>query len=249
VADVLRGAVARAESARLSPDRPAASGKTTAARIIAMALNCPNGTPRGDPAGSARNCLGSGTAQANSTLSISMRQQPGVDDARDLARAGMYAASREAQYKVTSSDEAQMLTREAWNSAAKVLEEPPPGVVFVLATTDRRRLPAAAAPVLSRLQRSTQAASDRSHPGPAAAGLEASGSRRTTTRERSRPARRRACATRSACLDQCLRFGKAPYRERVARCWAHRGEEITKKSLTSSRNPAAEGVFRWSTGW
>jgi DNA polymerase-3 subunit gamma/tau len=65
----------------------------------------------------------------------------------------MYAASQEGRFKVYIVDEAHMLTREAWNALLKILEEPPPGVVFVFATTEPQKIAAAAAPVLSRLQR------------------------------------------------------------------------------------------------
>jgi len=86
-------------------------------------------------------------------VEIDAASNRGVDDARDLRERAMYAASREGHHKVYIVDEAHMLTREAWNALLKVLEEPPPGVVFVFATTEPQKIAAAAAPVLSRLQR------------------------------------------------------------------------------------------------
>jgi DNA polymerase-3 subunit gamma/tau len=86
-------------------------------------------------------------------VEIDAASNRGVDDARDLRERAMYAASREGHYKIYIIDEAHMLTREAWNALLKILEEPPPGVVFVFATTEPQKIAAAAAPVMSRLQR------------------------------------------------------------------------------------------------
>ncbi len=86
-------------------------------------------------------------------VEIDAASNRGVDDARDLRERAMYAASQEGHHKVYIVDEAHMLTREAWNALLKMLEEPPPGVVFVFATTEPQKIAAAAAPVLSRLQR------------------------------------------------------------------------------------------------
>jgi DNA polymerase-3 subunit gamma/tau len=65
----------------------------------------------------------------------------------------MYAPSADDRYKVYIVDEAHMLTKEAWNTLLKVLEEPPPRVVFAFATTEPQKIAQLAAPVLSRLQR------------------------------------------------------------------------------------------------
>src|SRR6476619_8560236 len=155
VAAVLRGAVARGRVGHgYLLTGPRGVGKTTAARILAMALNCPNRDPSGDPCGECENCtrVWSGTANLD-VVEIDAASNRGVDDARDLRERAMYAASREGHYKVYIVDEAHMLTREAWNALLKVLEEPPPRVVFVFATTEPQKIAAAAAPVLSRLQR------------------------------------------------------------------------------------------------
>jgi len=155
VAAVLRGAVARGRVGHgYLLTGPRGVGKTTAARILAMALNCPNREPSGDPCGECENCTRVWSGAANiDVVEIDAASNRGVDDARDLRERAMYAASREGHSKVYIVDEAHMLTREAWNALLKVLEEPPPGVVFVFATTEPQKIAATAAPVLSRLQR------------------------------------------------------------------------------------------------
>ena len=139
---------------------PRGVGKTTAARILAMALNCetrqavgPTAAP-GEPCGSCRSCerIWSGSASLD-VVEIDAASNRGVDDARDLRERAMYAASAEGRHKVYIVDEAHMLTREAWNTLLKILEEPPPGVVFVFATTEPNKITNTAAPVMSRLQR------------------------------------------------------------------------------------------------
>jgi DNA polymerase-3 subunit gamma/tau len=155
VAAALRGAVAQGRVAHgYLFAGPRGVGKTTAARILAMALNCDNRTPAGEPCGACESCKRIWTGAANlDVVELDAASNRGVDDARDLRERAMYAASTEAGSKVYIVDEAHMLTREAWNALLKILEEPPARVVFVFATTEPQKIANTAAPILSRLQR------------------------------------------------------------------------------------------------
>jgi len=128
-------------------------GKTTAARILAMALNCPN-REGGEPCGECDSCdrIWSGRASLD-VIEIDAASHRGVDDARDLRERAMYAPTSEERYKIYILDEAHMLTRDAWNALLKILEEPPPRVVFAFATTEPQKIEQGAAPVMSRCQR------------------------------------------------------------------------------------------------
>ena len=133
---------------------PRGTGKTTLARVLAMALNCENKAADHEPCGSCVSCtrIWSGSASLD-VVEIDAASNRGVDDARDLRERAMYAPSGADHHKVYIIDEAHMLTREAWNALLKILEEPPPRVVFVFATTEPQKIAQAAAPVLSRVQR------------------------------------------------------------------------------------------------
>ena len=158
VAKTLKGAIA---SGRVAHGYllcgPRGTGKTTLARVLAMALNCDRrGEPElnGEPCGACESCqrIWAGSTSMD-VVEIDAASNRGVDDARDLRERAMYAPSTSDRYKVYIVDEAHMLTREAWNALLKILEEPPPRVVFVFATTEPQKIAQAAAPVLSRLQR------------------------------------------------------------------------------------------------
>src|SRR5581483_2396046 len=155
VAAALRGAVSQNRVAHgYLFAGPRGVGKTTAARILAMALNCQNRSAAGEPCGACESCTRIWTGAASlDVVELDAASNRGVDDARDLRERAMYAASAEDRSKVYIVDEAHMLTREAWNALLKILEEPPPRVVFVFATTEPQKIAQAAAPVLSRLQR------------------------------------------------------------------------------------------------
>ncbi len=128
-------------------------GKTTAARVLAMALNCPDRSD-GEPCGVCESCdsIWAGRTTLD-VIEIDAASNRGVDDARDLRERAMYAPSDESRYKVYIIDEAHMLTGVAWNALLKTIEEPPPRVIFVFATTEPEKIRQMAAPVLSRCQR------------------------------------------------------------------------------------------------
>ena len=155
VSNTLRGAIARDRVAHgYLLCGPRGVGKTTLARVLAMALNCENRTADGEPCGRCTSCqrIWSGSSSLD-VVEIDAASNRGVDDARELRERAMYAPSGDERFKVYIVDEAHMLTREAWNALLKILEEPPPRVVFVFATTEPQKIAQSAAPVLSRLQR------------------------------------------------------------------------------------------------
>ncbi len=155
VANTLKGAIARDRVAHgYLLCGPRGTGKTTLARVLAMALNCENKQGDGEPCGRCQSCERIWGGQASmDVVEIDAASNRGVDDARELRERALYAPSGEDRWKVYIVDEAHMLTREAWNALLKILEEPPPRVVFTFCTTEPQKIAQAALPVLSRLQR------------------------------------------------------------------------------------------------
>ncbi|MCC7196027.1 MAG: DNA polymerase III subunit gamma/tau [Gemmatimonadaceae bacterium] len=155
VATTLRNAIAhnRVASAYLFTG-PRGTGKTTLARVLAMSLNCENRRADREPCGECTSCRQTWAgATSLDVIEIDAASNRTVNDARDLRERVMYAPSGDDRYKVYIVDEAHMLTKDAWNTLLKVIEEPPPRVVFVFATTDPQAIANMAAPVLSRVQR------------------------------------------------------------------------------------------------
>ncbi len=127
---------------------PRGTGKTSTARVLAMALNCDQG-PTAEPCGECDPCRRIAAGSALDVIEIDAASNRGIDEIRQLReRVGL--APSGARMKVYIVDEVHMLTGEAFNAFLKTLEEPPAHVVFVLATTEPHRvLPT----ILSRCQR------------------------------------------------------------------------------------------------
>ena len=123
-------------------------GKTSTARILAKALNCPNAMD-GVPCNQCEICDGISAGNDVDVLEIDGASNRGIDDIRSL-RANVGVRSMRTQYKVYIIDEVHMLTKEAFNALLKTLEEPPPNVKFVFCTTEPNKVPDT---ILSRCQR------------------------------------------------------------------------------------------------
>jgi DNA polymerase-3 subunit gamma/tau len=123
-------------------------GKTSTARILAKALNCPN-VVDGVPCNKCEICEGISAGNDVDVLEIDGASHRGIDDIRSL-RANVGVRSMRTQYKVYIIDEVHMLTKEAFNALLKTLEEPPPNVKFVFCTTEPNKVPDT---ILSRCQR------------------------------------------------------------------------------------------------
>jgi len=108
-------------------------GKTTAARILAKALNCVNG-PTPEPCGVCDSCKEIAAGTSLDVIEIDAASNRGIDQIRELRDMVRYAPAA-ARSKVVILDEAHMLTGEASNALLKTLEEPPERVIFVMATT------------------------------------------------------------------------------------------------------------------
>jgi len=113
-------------------------GKTTAARILAKALNCVKG-PTAEPCGECASCTEIAAGTSLDVIEIDAASNRGIDQIRELREMVRYAPAA-SRSKVVILDEAHMLTGEASNALLKTLEEPPDRVVFVMATTQPEEL-------------------------------------------------------------------------------------------------------------
>ena len=123
-------------------------GKTSTARILAKALNCPESAD-GNPCNECEICDGIAAGNDVDVLEIDGASNRGIDDIRQL-RANVNVKSMRTPYKLYIIDEVHMLTKEAFNALLKTLEEPPPNVKFVFCTTEPQKIPDT---ILSRCQR------------------------------------------------------------------------------------------------
>ncbi|MFH1808729.1 MAG: DNA polymerase III subunit gamma/tau [Pseudomonadota bacterium] len=123
-------------------------GKTTAARLLAKALQCEQG-PTPEPCGTCARCLEIADSRAVDVLEIDGASNRGIDQVREL-RDGVRYLPQNARFKIVIIDEVHMLTTEAFNALLKTLEEPPPHVKFIFATTEPHKIPVT---ILSRCQR------------------------------------------------------------------------------------------------
>lgn len=127
---------------------PRGVGKTSAARILAKAVNClePDGS---NPCNKCENCTEITTGTSMDVVEIDGASNRGIDEIRELREAVRFLPVK-CKYKVYIIDEVHMLTEHAFNALLKTLEEPPEYVIFILATTDPQRLPAT---IISRCQK------------------------------------------------------------------------------------------------
>lgn len=127
---------------------PRGTGKTSAAKIFAKAINCLD-SQQGEPCNKCINCVKITEGSSFDVLEIDAASNRGIDEIRDLREKVKYAPA-EGKYKVYIIDEVHMLTTEAFNALLKTLEEPPKHIVFILATTEPHKL---LPTIISRCQR------------------------------------------------------------------------------------------------
>ena len=124
------------------------TGKTTCARILAKAVNCPN-MVGGNPCLECEICREADNGTLTDIVEIDAASNNGVDDIRELRDGAVYSPEK-CRFKVYIIDEVHMLSVPAFNAMLKIMEEPPPYVKFILATTEIQKVPAT---ILSRCQR------------------------------------------------------------------------------------------------
>ncbi|MCM3791589.1 DNA polymerase III subunit gamma/tau [Domibacillus indicus] len=127
---------------------PRGTGKTSAAKILAKAVNCENG-PSAEPCNECASCRGISDGSIQDVIEIDAASNNGVDEIRDIRDKVKYAPGS-VRFKVYIIDEVHMLSTGAFNALLKTLEEPPAHVIFILATTEPHKIPLT---IISRCQR------------------------------------------------------------------------------------------------
>ena len=127
---------------------PRGTGKTTVARILAKAVNCPNriqetefdSTKTAEPCNQCEFCNEISQDRSFDVIEMDAASNRGIDTIRDL-RENVKLSPASCTYKIYIIDEAHMLSTEAFNALLKTLEEPPPHVMFIMATTEHAKIP------------------------------------------------------------------------------------------------------------
>ncbi|MDH5104940.1 DNA polymerase III subunit gamma/tau [Lentilactobacillus diolivorans] len=127
---------------------PRGTGKTSAAKIFAKAVNC-HYLKDGEPCNQCETCKAINEGRLNDVIEIDAASNNGVEEIRDIRDKVKYAPTQ-ADYKVYIIDEVHMLSTGAFNALLKTLEEPPANVIFILATTEPHKIPAT---IISRTQK------------------------------------------------------------------------------------------------
>jgi len=127
---------------------PRGTGKTSAAKIFAKAINCHHRVD-GEPCNECETCRAITEGRLNDVIEIDAASNNGVEEIRDIRDKARYAPTQ-ADYKVYIIDEVHMLSTGAFNALLKTLEEPPENVIFILATTEPHKIPLT---IISRTQR------------------------------------------------------------------------------------------------
>src|SRR3954453_2060236 len=116
-------------------------GKTTIARILAMALNCRSADhPVPEPCGVCDSCIEIRQGNSVDVIEIDAATNRGIDEIRELREAARYRPARD-RFKIWILDEAHQITDAAFNALLKTLEEPPAHVIFMMATTQPEDIP------------------------------------------------------------------------------------------------------------